>query len=657
MGALSVITAGDAGSPLFVWVGSYEERLIPKEAGFGWDRDRRRWFTRAPGKALALVAYADELAKRHLDAHQARLDASAAADSDRDIPCPAGLAYLPYQRAGIAYALDRFAQGKRGVLVADEMGLGKTIQALGIINADPSIKRVLVICPASLKLNWAAEARKWLLRTSTMITVLGSKGPVVYHEGHGSSQDEVVVVNYDILKKHHASLKAVEWDLIAYDEAHYCKNPKAQRTEYALGLPAKRRVMLTGTPILNRPVELWPLISALDPMEWRNFMGFALRYCDAHQEWAGRKQVWNFKGSSNLPELQDRLRAGLMVRRLKADVLQDLPPKVRGLVTLEASAKVAKILAREKASWDAAVARVGYEEAVRQMEAGAGFVFETLASDRAALAEAKIGPAMDWIGDFLEGGEGKLVVFAHHHILIDALAQLLGSSAVVVDGRVPADERQALVERFQNDAGCHVFIGSIGAAGVGLTLTAASHVALLELPWRPADVSQAEDRCHRIGQRDVVVCQHLVFDGSLDSDMAAMILDKQAVADDALDADHLTAKREAIAEVAAQAEADMQAEAAKREHKAAAAANLSPDQILAIHDCLRLLAGMDVDRAQVRNGEGFNRLDGVFGHSLAERIFLTPAQAVAGRQLLRKYRRQLPDELYRLIFEGEQAAA
>lgn len=657
MGILSAITAGDAGSPLFVWAGSYEERLIPKEAGFGWDRDRRRWFTRNPGKALALLTYADDKAKGHLLAHQARLDASAAANSDRDIPCPAGLSYLPYQRAGIAYALDRFAAGKRGVLIADEMGLGKTIQGLGIINADPTIRRTLIVCPASLKGNWAAEAKKWLLRTGTMIQIVNAKGLTVYHEGHGSSHDEVVIVNYDVLKKHHDSLKNVEWDLVIYDEAHYCKNPKAQRTEYALGLPAKRRVMLTGTPILNRPVELWPLINALDPMEWRNFMGFALRYCAAHQEWAGRKQVWNFKGSSNLGELQDRLRSGLMVRRLKKDVLTDLPPKVRGLVTLEANAKVAKILAREKASWDKAVAQVGYEEAVRQMEAGAGFVFETLASDRAALAEAKIGPCLDWIMDFLEGGDEKLVVFAHHHVLIDALAEKLGSAAVVVDGRVPADERQGLVERFQNDAGCSVFIGSIVAAGVGLTLTAASHVALLELPWRPADVSQAEDRCHRIGQRDSVVCQHLVFDGSLDSDMAAMILDKQAVADDALDADHLTAKREAIAEVAALAEADMQAAAAKREAKAAATVGITPEQILAVHDCLRLLAGMDVDRAQVRNDEGFNRFDGVFGHSLAERSSLTPAQAVAGRQLIRKYRRQLPSGLYELVFSKEQAAA
>jgi SWI/SNF-related matrix-associated actin-dependent regulator 1 of chromatin subfamily A len=644
---MATLTATTGAAPLFRWIGSYEERLLPKEAGFGWDRDNKFWFTRNPGKALTLLRFADEAAKKALQAHQDKLNASAATDADISIPCPAGLAYLPYQRGGVAYALNIFRAGGRGALIADEMGLGKTIQLLGIINALPGeIKRALIVAPASMKDQWAAEAKKWLVEDFT-IQVWTSKGPRITHQG--SSDRELNIVNYDILKKLDKTLHSLRWDLIGFDEAHYLKNGKAQRTEYALNLPCQRAVMLTGTPILNRPIELWTLLNYLDPMTWRNFMGFALRYCAAFQEWVGRKQVWNFKGSSNLDELQDRLRSGVMVRRLKRDVLKDLPPKVRGLVTLETNAKVNKILAREKANWDAAVAKVGYEEAVRQMEAGGGFVFETLAADRAALAEAKIGPVLDWTHEFLESGQ-KLVIFAHHHILVDALAEALGDAAVVIDGRVQPSDRQALVERFQNDESCRVFIGSIGAAGIGLTLTAASHVALAELPFRPADVSQAEDRCHRYGQRDTVNVYHLLFDGSLDSDMAAMILDKQDVADSALDTDHAAVKSERIDRLTEQV-AQIQATA-----RPALQPQVEPEVIVAVHACLRILAGFDSDHAAVRNDIGFNRVDGEFGHKLAQLATLTPGQALAGKRMIQKYRRQLPDDLLRTIYPESAAA-
>ena len=244
--------------------------------------------------------------------------ASRATDADVDVPRPSGLDYLPYQRAGIAYAMVRPA-----VLIGDEMGLGKTIQAIGIINADPTIQKVLVVCPASLKINWARELAKWLVRPAS-VAIANGAFPAA----------DIVVVNYDVLKKHSEAIQSRAWDMLVVDECHYIKNPKAQRTTLALGIKARRRVFLTGTPICNRPAELWTLVQSLDPSGLgRSWRGFHERYAGAFQHYVrtgrGSKMIWDVSGASNLDELQDRLRASVMVRRLKKDVLTELPPKRR----------------------------------------------------------------------------------------------------------------------------------------------------------------------------------------------------------------------------------------------------------------------------------------------------------------------------------------
>jgi hypothetical protein len=202
-----------------------------------------------------------------------------------------------------------------------------------------------------------------------------------------------------------------------------------------------------------------------------------------------------------------------------------------------------------------------------------------------------------------------------------------------------------------------VFVGGIAAAGVGLTLTAASHVILAELPWRPADVQQAEDRCHRIGQTDSVLVQHLVFDGSLDANMAQLILEKQAVADAALDHDHDADKAALIAGAKAEAAietAKSQIIRGEVEAKIAAGPALTLEQIGWIHYCLRLLAGQ-CDGAAKRDEQGFNRLDSAFGKILADKDSLTTRMAQAGQKLLRKYRAQIPGDIFAIIY-GEAAA-
>ena len=192
-------------------------------------------------------------------------------ESSIRVPAPEGLSYLPFQRAGIEF----LSQGE-AALLADEMGLGKTVEIAGLLNYCSEIARVLVVCPASLKINWQRELTRWLVDSSRSIAVWnGLRKPVV--------RANVVILNYELLGKFEMELKRAPWDLIVFDEAHFLKTPEAQRSRAAkrLVLYARRRVCLTGTPMLGRPAELWSLLNLLDPVSWPNFYAFAHRYCDA----------------------------------------------------------------------------------------------------------------------------------------------------------------------------------------------------------------------------------------------------------------------------------------------------------------------------------------------------------------------------------------
>ena len=244
-------------SSKFVAISTFEERTIPKGAGFAWDPTNKRWWTSDVTKAQKLAQYADDTARavitRMLESRQESIRASAATDANINIPVPEGLSYLPYQYAGIAYAMAR-----PSTLIADEMGLGKTIQAIGLINADASVSHVLVVCPASLKINWKREIERWLVRPFSIFIVNGIVPAI------DPGKATIAIINYDLLKKYGLLIQQGEWDLLIIDEAHYCKNPKAQRTQLVLGskdikgIKARRKVFLTGTPIINRPIELGP---------------------------------------------------------------------------------------------------------------------------------------------------------------------------------------------------------------------------------------------------------------------------------------------------------------------------------------------------------------------------------------------------------------
>ena len=643
----------------------FEERHLLKAARWRWDPDDRRWWTDDPQRAARLAGYADDGVRSELATlDQARRDvlaASAATDADVVIPVPEGLELLPFQKAGVAYAAKR-----THVLIGDEMGLGKTIQAIALAGLMPAQARILVICPASLRLNWKREWQKWDVHGRS-VEVAGRKGwPAC----------QVVILNYDVVTKYAAELRASEWDLVVCDEAHYMKNPKARRTQMVLGheakdpqasvdrIPAKRGVFLTGTPILNRPIELWTLVNVLDPAGLgRSFFGFAARYCGACHNGYG----WDFSGASNLEELQERLRLAGMVRRLKSEVLAELPPKRRQVIELAANGAEALVSRQNELSaryekrmeeLEAAVelAKAGtdeeWEQALRALNEGRGAAFAEMAETALALGVAKVPHVIEFIEETL-GEQEKVVIFAQHHKVIDALMDAFAQSAVRLRGDDSLEARQRAVDRFQSDPTCTVFVGSIHAAGVGITLTAASRVLFAELDWVPANLSQAEDRLHRIGQSNSVLVQHLVFDNSLDARMAHAIVAKQDVIDRALNREALIEQ-----EIRSEQEAKRLAQVAatttlKREHvqKLAEQLALRPEGVEAIHLGLQLMAGV-CDGARQLDGMGFNKIDTRIGKQLAAQPGLSPRQAILGRQVLIKYRRQLPSDLHQLIVDA-----
>jgi SWI/SNF-related matrix-associated actin-dependent regulator 1 of chromatin subfamily A len=652
---ISVIKEGD----LWIVRSAYEDKDVVKAAGCRWNPTAKHWWTDKPevaaklarGDAAAVAAINAARQEAHQRA-QAAVQASRATDAAIDLPVPSGLAYKPYQRAGIAFALDR-----ANVLFGDEMGLGKTIQGIGVVNADPTVKSVLIVCPAGIKLNWARECRKWLVRSMSVGVANG-----------GLPATDVVIVNYDVLLKHAADIRARTWDAVILDEVHYAKNKKAQRTQALFGqwdkaarrwaiepLKPRRWIAMTGTPILNRPKELWTLVHAFDRQGLgKDWMNFHVRYCAGHHDRYGFKA----DGASNLDELNTKLRSSFMVRRLKRDVLTDLPPKVRQVIVLEPSASALAVIKREKALIERvteARALVGaasddeaaYQAAVKALEDASDAAFTEISKLRHEVALAKLPQVIEHCLDVLEGGVEKIVVWAHHRDVVEGLRDALAAfGPVAIYGDMSPAQAQGCVDRFQTDAACRVAVCSIKKAGVGFTMTAASHEVFAERDWTPGWVNQAEDRCHRIGQTDSVLIQHIVLDGSLDAGMTQMMVAKQEVADAALD--HQGAAVEAPKPLVAPIPAPQKPAGG---NGAAGPDDLTPEQVKAVHEALRIVSGL-CDGAQALDGHGFNKLDTGFGHDLASRSSLTQKQAKYGRTLAIKYGRQIPAELLAVVKGG-----
>jgi superfamily II DNA or RNA helicase len=409
----------------------------------------------------------------------------------------------PYQWAGVRYALEA-----RSTFIADEQGLGKTVEAMAALEADGAYPAI-VVCPASMKLGWQREAAKWLPHRSVALV-----------EGRAAvpPRGEITILNYEIVAAHLGALARSRPRAIVVDESHYCKNPAAKRTQAVRRLagavaPEGLRLALTGTPVLNHAEELVAQLRVIGRLaEFGSGASFARQ----------------FGGQFSEERLHWHLRRRCFVRRLKSEVLPQLPAKRQVVVPVSLTNQAEYRLAeRDVIAW-----LRSQPLELSQLNAR---IAATLRAERLAqlgtlqrlAARGKLAAAMAWIHDFRASGE-PLVVFARHVEVQQAvLARFPQALHLLGDDSLRA--RAAAIDTFQDPHGPGLIVCATRVAGQGITLTRASNVAFLELEWTPAMHDQAEDRCHRIGQRDAVTAWYLLAAETIDETMARLIQRKRAI--------------------------------------------------------------------------------------------------------------------------------
>ena len=395
-------------------------------------------------------------------------------------------------------AIQKLVENKKFIL-ADDMGLGKTTSTI-IAALETGAKKVLIICPASLKINWQREIENYSQRTTSII------------EGKKWDDADFVIINYDIIKNFHDDKKKdvstivnSKFDLVIVDEAHYIQNSQAQRTKLIndIGKKVDRVWLLTGTPITSRPINYYNLLNLIDSPVAQNWMAFVKRYCNGFQFQAGRRKIWNVSGASNLEELRDRT-APLVLRRLKENVL-DLPEKIITPVYLRLKSKEYEELMGEYYDW---YDKSGEADSLTLQ-------FTKLTKVRQVIADEKTKATIELCENIIEQGK-KVIVFTNFTKSLELILEHFGKKAVRLDGQMSQKERQLSVDRFQTEEDVMVFVGNIKAAGVGITLTAAEAVVMNDLSFLPSDHSQAEDRSYRYGQKNNVLVYYPIFDNTVE---------------------------------------------------------------------------------------------------------------------------------------------
>lgn len=490
--------------------------------GKKWDMKEKRW-TAAISPELMQFAFrfsfdVEESLKNEIEntvsSAANRLESSSATDADITIPSLTG-DLMPYQKAGVKYAIET-----KRCFIADQMGLGKTIQAIAAIEKQEAFP-VLIVCPKSLKENWRRECEKWIPHRT--VSVLNSKDEVV--------KSDIVIVNYDIISRFLGAIKFLGLKSLICDESHYVKTSSAARTKAVLqiskSIPNDGMVLLlSGTPITNAPQEIVSQLEILGVLgKFGGKWAFLKRYAGAYFN----GYHWDTSGASNTGELNIRLRQICYIRRVKDDVLKELPEKSRNVVIVPGSTK--GMIAYNKAEKDLVsfLTENGYRASDSAQHLQKTGVLKRLAS------EAKMEAAFEWIDNFLESTDRKLVVFAHNVNIVDELAAKYGG--LRVSGRDDSDARQYAIDSFQNNPESRVIVLNLQAGSVGITLTAASDVLFVQMGWTPAEHDQAEDRCHRISQINSVQAYYMICAGTIDEDIYELIQAKRSVVDAVTDGD------------------------------------------------------------------------------------------------------------------------
>lgn len=635
--------------------------------------EMRAW-TRDPTIAGKLRSSMDADAAAAYDRGVSALAASSAVDAELSCPLPPGINLYGYQRAGVAYALKA-----PNVMIADDMGLGKTPQSIVALNCDPEIKRVVVIVPASLRLNWTKEIPRFSSRPASVVRLRPSPAARknetaadALERGRARNREEVtkapppggilwVVASYeDTLSQHSAAvLREAAFDAIVLDEAQAIKNAAAKRTEAVTVLWDRarlRRMILTGTPIENNLAELYTLVSLLDSKTYPRGGEFPKRY--------------KYR-SSERAKLENELRQRYMIRRLKKDVLLDLPEKRWSLVYLDESdegiqnarerwgaflkkydldekgesSEEAKQARADRAAQLAVAEAIGdrhrVQELATQVVGGEGVPFEELARERSWLGVDKVAVAIEHIKSVLESqpaSERALVVWCHHNEVAQSLAagiSAAGYRCAYSNGTVDAETRARGVADFQAGA-LDVLVCTIRAMGTGHTLVRANHAVFVELDWTPAKIAQAEDRIYRIGQKRGVLIEYLIAEGTMDARMLELLQEKELLIESTLDnkADatggaDMTDKLPSVARSGTRDE-DADAERAERDWSASTrsikrAISTRLDKIFAytaeekriLHTAINTIASV-CDGAHEKDDCGFSGSDVAVGWQLAQ---------------------------------------
>ena len=410
-------------------------------------------------------------------------------------------------------AIEELLKNKKYIL-ADDMGLGKTTSTI-IASLETGAKKILIICPASLKINWQREYQLYSEKTSFVC------------EGKNYSEDaEIVIMNYDIIKNFHDSkdrknsiILNSKFDLVIIDEAHYIQNVQAQRTKLINDLvrDIDRLWLLTGTPMTSRPINYFNLLSLVDSPVAKNWMAYVVRYCSGYQFKVGPRKVWNVMGASNLEELRDRT-STTVLRRLKEDVL-DLPEKIITPVYLRLRSKLYEEVMGDYYNW--------YEKNPEESK-NLSIQFTKLTQVRQVIAEEKTQHTIELAENIVEQGK-KVIIFCNFTKSLETIVSHFGKSAVRLDGSMSKIQRQDAVDRFQEDDKVKVFVGNIKAAGVGITLTAAEAVIMNDLSFLPSDHSQSEDRAYRYGQKNNVLVYYPIFENTIEGIIYDILNNKKRI--------------------------------------------------------------------------------------------------------------------------------
>ena len=404
--------------------------------------------------------------------------------------------------------------GSRRYILADDMGLGKTTSTI-IAALETGSKKILIVCPASLKINWQREIENYSDRS------------VYICEGKKfSTEHDFVIVNYDIIKNFHDPKNRDEslilqsnFDLVILDEAHMISNTQAQRTKVINNFvkDIKYVWLLTGTPMTSRPMNYYNLLSIIESPVAQNWMAYAIRYCQGYQFRAGNRKVWNVSGASNLEELRDRT-SKQVLRRLKEDVL-DLPEKIISPIYLRLKSKEYEEVMGEYYDW--------YDKNPDE-SSSLTVQFSKLMKVRKIIANEKVKQTIEIAENIIEQGK-KVIIFTNFTDTLQLIHNHFKKESVYLDGSCTKQQRQYSVDQFQENEKIKVFVGNLKAAGVGLTLTSAEVVIMNDLSFVPAEHSQAEDRAYRYGQKNNVLVYYPLFDNTIEGIIYDILNNKKQV--------------------------------------------------------------------------------------------------------------------------------